>query len=136
MLAGLGACLAAVVCGQPPTQCTRGPCAPGNDICASALGVKANVSVLHYHLTDRRGCSINDPNGPFYDEAHRVYHNFYQVGWARLTAPLMSKFKAAVHSILSDYSSTSSESCHTSEIHGFNPRIVESPGHGFHQSVD
>ena len=54
------------------TQCTKGPCRPGNELC---VGSKPQQYV--FHLSDLT-CAINDPNGPFYDEVHGVYHNFYQ----------------------------------------------------------
>jgi len=58
----------------PPegTQCTKGPCGPGNDICTVGSPTR-----FVFHLSDV-ACDINDPNGPFYDPVHKVYHNFYQ----------------------------------------------------------
>ncbi len=54
------------------TQCTKGPCRPGNELC---VGPQPQQYV--FHLSDLT-CAINDPNGPFYDEVHGMYHNFYQ----------------------------------------------------------
>ena len=51
------------------------PCGPGNDICVSP-GAK-NKAQYTFHLSDV-SCAINDPNGPFYDARHGVYHLFYQ----------------------------------------------------------
>eukprot|EP00037_Helgoeca_nana_P013172 m.121009 g.121009 ORF g.121009 m.121009 type:complete len:666 (-) comp21872_c0_seq1:287-2284(-) len=55
-----------------PTQCEKGPCGPGNDRC-----VGVNPQQYVFHLSDET-CAINDPNGPFYDPVHGMYHNFYQ----------------------------------------------------------
>ena len=54
------------------TQCTHGTCGPGNDLC-----IVGNPIRFVFHLSDI-ACAINDPNGPFYDPVHKVYHNFYQ----------------------------------------------------------
>jgi len=75
------------------TQCSLGPCGPGNDICSGPPPPQYG-----FHLSDN-SCSINDPNGgahpcavhlaadslpaacpagPFYDPLHKVYHAFYQ----------------------------------------------------------
>jgi hypothetical protein len=48
------------------------PCGPGNDQCGPAL-----TGVAQFHIMDR-SCGMNDPNGPFYDATHGVYHIFYQ----------------------------------------------------------
>jgi hypothetical protein len=48
----------------PTTACTRGPCGPGNEVCADAAGNEAPISRFVFHLTDHGGCKINDPNGP------------------------------------------------------------------------
>jgi hypothetical protein len=55
------------------TQCTKGPCGPGNELCAGLP-----IPTYTFHLADKT-CSINDPNFPFYDEVHGMYHHFYQV---------------------------------------------------------
>jgi sucrose-6-phosphate hydrolase SacC (GH32 family) len=45
---------------------------PGNDRC------KQHVATQYvFHLSDQT-CAINDPNGPFYDEVHGMYHNMYR----------------------------------------------------------
>jgi sucrose-6-phosphate hydrolase SacC (GH32 family) len=56
-----------------PTQCTTGPCGPGHDQCGAPLGPGAP----QFHVRDR-SCAINDPNFPFYDARHGMYHLFYQ----------------------------------------------------------
>ena len=58
----------------PPegTVCTHGPCGPGNDVCTVGSPTR-----FVFHLSDA-SCDINDPNGPFYDSRHGLYHNFYQ----------------------------------------------------------
>merc|ERR1711865_449658 len=54
------------------TQCSQGPCGPGDDICSGP-----SPPQYRFHLSDS-SCSINDLNGPFYDPLHKVYHAFYQ----------------------------------------------------------
>ena len=63
--------------GGTSMQCLRpdgvwAPCGPGNDQCGPAL-----KGGPQFHITDR-SCGMNDPNGPFYDAVHGVYHLFYQ----------------------------------------------------------
>ena len=58
-----------------PDGVTWAPCGPGNDQCGPPL-----TGGPQYHITDR-SCGMNDPNGPFYDEKHGVYHIMYQVQW-------------------------------------------------------
>jgi len=55
-------------------NCTNGPCSPTNQMCIASN----NKPTYRYHLADP-SCDINDPNGPFYDPVHGVYHNFYQI---------------------------------------------------------
>ncbi len=62
---------------QSSMQCLRSdgsyaPCGPGNDQCGPAL-----TGGPKYHITDQ-SCGMNDPNGPFFDVVHGVYHVFYQ----------------------------------------------------------
>ena len=62
------------------------PCGPGNEQCGPTLRHGPR-----FHLTDR-SCSMNDPNGPFYDAKHDMYHVFYQdhlwaVSYTHLTLP-------------------------------------------------
>jgi beta-fructofuranosidase len=64
--------LLAIAVGVGTDVCTKGPCGPGNERC---VGHKPQQYV--YHLSDET-CETNDPNGPFYDEVHGVYHLFYQ----------------------------------------------------------
>ena len=47
-------------------------CGPGNDQCGPALKGGPQFRVVD------RSCGMNDPNGPFYDATHGVYHIFYQ----------------------------------------------------------
>lgn len=60
----------------PPegTMCAHGPCAPGNQQCVNP----GSTVDYTFHLDDAY-CDINDPNGPFYDQTHGVYHLFYQI---------------------------------------------------------
>ena len=51
---------------------TWSPCGPGNDQCGPAL-----TGGPQFHFTER-SCGMNDPNGPFYDAKHGIYHLFYQ----------------------------------------------------------
>jgi len=53
-------------------NCTGGPCSPANQKCIG------NPPKYTFHLNDPT-CDINDPNGPFYDPVHGLYHNFYQI---------------------------------------------------------
>eukprot|EP01046_Picozoa_sp_COSAG06_P009978 COSAG06_NODE_534_length_14525_cov_90.383058_12_plen_113_part_00 len=56
----------------PTAACTRGPCGPGNEVCADAAGNEAPISRFVFHLTDHRGCKINDPNGPVHPPPQRT----------------------------------------------------------------
>ena len=52
--------------------CTDGPCGPGNEMCrAPGPGGPA------LHVSDLT-CYENDPNFPFFDPLHELYHLFYQ----------------------------------------------------------
>ena len=53
-------------------NCTGGPCTPQNQKCLGSTPKYA------FHLNDPH-CDINDPNGPFYDPVHGMYHTFYQI---------------------------------------------------------
>ena len=64
-------------CGwQRCVNCTEGgavvPCSPAHQTC---IGKSPEYT---FHLADKT-CNINDPNGPFYDPVHGVYHLFYQI---------------------------------------------------------
>ncbi len=50
------------------------PCGPAHQHCLAS----ANKPTYRFHLADP-SCDINDPNGPFYDPVHKMYHNFYQI---------------------------------------------------------
>ena len=50
------------------------PCGPAHPLCAKS----PTKPTYKYHLADPT-CDINDPNGPFYDPVHKLYHNFYQI---------------------------------------------------------
>ncbi len=47
------------------------PCTPTSQVC---IGSQTKYA---FHLADQT-CDINDPNGPFFDPVHSMYHNFYQ----------------------------------------------------------
>ena len=51
----------------------RSPCGPGNELCGAPFGVGAP----RFHIMDR-SCGNNDPNAPFFDKRHGVYHIFFQ----------------------------------------------------------
>ena len=55
----------------PPLVCAQRAGGPGNYSC----GV---VPRSAFHFTDPGGCAINDPNAPFFDAEHGIYHLFYQ----------------------------------------------------------
>eukprot|EP01047_Picozoa_sp_COSAG01_P093248 COSAG01_NODE_24424_length_779_cov_1.369118_1_plen_242_part_01 len=56
----------------------RGPCRPGREICGPELsGVNALPGAPRFHIMDR-SCQINDPNAPFFDPVHKMYHLMYQ----------------------------------------------------------
>ena len=67
-----------VVAGGSPTQCYKdgvyAPCGPGNDQCGPPTPPEDRPV---FHIKDL-SCSENDPNFPFYDEVHGMYHLFYQ----------------------------------------------------------
>eukprot|EP00937_MAST-01D_sp_MAST-1D-sp2_P004367 g4367.t1 len=50
------------------------PCGPSHPKCIA----DKDKPVYTFHLADPT-CDINDPNGPFYDPVHKLYHNFYQI---------------------------------------------------------
>ena len=60
------------------TQCWKdgvtAPCGPGNDQCGPPQDPSGRPL---YHIKDLT-CDENDPNFPFYDEVHGVYHLMYQ----------------------------------------------------------
>ena len=49
-------------------------CGHGQEQCGKVLDTPHTPK---YHIMDK-SCDINDPNGPFYDEIHGMYHLFYQ----------------------------------------------------------
>eukprot|EP00697_Spironema_sp_BW2_P014491 gnl/Spiro4/4935_TR2459_c0_g1_i1.p1 gnl/Spiro4/4935_TR2459_c0_g1~~gnl/Spiro4/4935_TR2459_c0_g1_i1.p1 ORF type:complete len:556 (-),score=201.80 gnl/Spiro4/4935_TR2459_c0_g1_i1:17-1645(-) len=55
------------------SNCLHGPCGPGNDQC----GAPFDRSSPQFHVRDL-SCAENDPNFPFYDPLHGLYHLFYQ----------------------------------------------------------
>jgi hypothetical protein len=82
------------------STCVNGPCGPGNDQCGAPFGTDAPT----FHIRDL-SCGVNgvrvlsigwfainsligicaifyrvcsDPNFPFFDPAHKLYHLFYQ----------------------------------------------------------
>jgi len=61
-----------------PSQCMRvdgrmTPCGPGNEQCGRPFGSGSP----NFHIHDP-SCDENDPNGPFYDDVHGMYHLFFQ----------------------------------------------------------
>ena len=69
--------VATLATAQTSKNCLKGdgslaPCGPGNDQCGPAL-----QHGPQFHIADR-SCGMNDPNGPFYDAKHGLYHVFYQ----------------------------------------------------------
>eukprot|EP01052_Picozoa_sp_SAG31_P039954 SAG31_NODE_5666_length_2394_cov_1.342919_1_plen_672_part_10 len=48
------------------------PCSQDNQICGP-MAFKYT-----FHLSDQHGCGLNDPNGPFFDPIHGMYHLMYQ----------------------------------------------------------
>lgn len=63
-----------------PTQCSvipggplDGPCERGREFCGPAFG----ASSPQFHIQDLT-CGENDPNFPFFDPRHNLYHHFWQ----------------------------------------------------------
>ena len=54
----------------------EGPCGPGVEACGDAKRRRSEGP--RFHLTDRLGCGMNDPAGPFFDAASGVVHVFFQ----------------------------------------------------------
>lgn len=54
------------------SQCVGGPCGPGREQCGPLFPVMPK-----FHIKDD-SCDENDPNGPFYDPVHGIYHLFFQ----------------------------------------------------------
>mgnify|MGYP006175575067 FL=1 len=64
---------------QAATQCWRSdgtyaPCGPGNDQCGPPV---AEGLRPRFHIIDQ-ACKVNDPNFPFYDSVHGMWHLMYQ----------------------------------------------------------
>jgi hypothetical protein len=56
--------------------CVGGPCGPAHQTCDSDFRPGAGAQtwqVPQFHLKDA-SCFVNDPNAPFYDEVHGMYH--------------------------------------------------------------
>jgi len=51
------------------------PCQPGIEKCRGGQDPKHIKATFHVH---DQSCGLNDPNGPFYDPKHKMYHLFYQ----------------------------------------------------------
>ena len=64
---------------KPEMPCGSQPCGPSNQVCASSGSVHYAPPKTRYtfHLTDA-SCGIGDPNGPFFDPLHQIYHLFHQ----------------------------------------------------------
>ena len=67
-------------CGPANQQC----CAVGSHSSDGGAGTSPCATSLtpQYHIKDR-SCAMNDPNGPFYDPLHRIYHVFWQAHLAQ-----------------------------------------------------
>ena len=55
---------------------TQVACGPGQEVSGPAF---PEAERPRYHLMDNHN-EENDPNGPFFDPVHGVFHLFYQVG--------------------------------------------------------
>ena len=53
------------------------PCGPGNDQCGPPKDPK---TMPVFHVKDLT-CDENDPNFPFYDEVHGIYHLVSTIRW-------------------------------------------------------
>eukprot|EP00747_Dinoflagellata_sp_TGD_P197358 gnl/TRDRNA2_/TRDRNA2_68603_c0_seq1.p1 gnl/TRDRNA2_/TRDRNA2_68603_c0~~gnl/TRDRNA2_/TRDRNA2_68603_c0_seq1.p1 ORF type:complete len:624 (+),score=69.24 gnl/TRDRNA2_/TRDRNA2_68603_c0_seq1:30-1901(+) len=94
--------------GPSRTACVGGQCGPEHQQCGPAP-----VDAPQFHITDA-SCQLNDPNAPFFDPVHGMYHVFYQdhlaiasgtgpvwghvvsrdlVSWARLPVALWNDHK-------------------------------------------
>jgi hypothetical protein len=82
LVCGVGSSSASDVAACADCECgvgaARAPCAPGNELCGAPFGRGA----AQYHVRDE-SCQENDPNFPFYDAAHGLYHLFWQAHRAR-----------------------------------------------------
>ena len=60
-----------------PTNCSNaagaacGPCGPGCEQCGPPLSLQPGAPQYHVH---DYSCGENDPNFPFYDNLHGLYH--------------------------------------------------------------
>ena len=75
---------------QAATKCwkngTYAPCGPGNDQCGPPVDESLRP---RFHIVDQ-ACKINDPNFPFYDEVHGMYHVRHFVSIFRTLGRLIS----------------------------------------------
>ena len=75
------------------------PYGPGNETCGPLFGRDAP----QFHVMDL-SCAENDPNGPFYDPKHGVYHLFHQDALGQLVLELVhlsqSHISRAKHGLL------------------------------------
>ena len=69
-----------------PTNCSDargadwGPCGPGRESCGLPFEqrqAEEGYAVPMYHVRDT-SCALNDPNFPFLDSLHGLYHHFFQ----------------------------------------------------------
>eukprot|EP00912_Choanoflagellata_sp_UC4_P000980 UC4_evm2s607 len=59
----------------PAGQTGSAPCSDRNQKCSTGSA----GPTPQYHLQDREGhCGMNDPNGPFFDPRHNLFHLFFQ----------------------------------------------------------
>ena len=52
---------------------TQAPCGPDIEACGAPLSPAPRFHVMGLH-----GCLMNDPNAPFYDPVHEMFHVFWQ----------------------------------------------------------
>ena len=69
---------------REPSRCWRPDgqwvaCGPGVEKCGPEM--PAHLAP-RYHVFDRSGCKISDPDFPFFDSVHGAYHLFFQYGIA------------------------------------------------------
>ena len=77
VLTALVAAVVAVCPAHVTTKSTKGPHGAGLNGVGTAVCTGPKPQQYVFHLSDQT-CGLNDPNGPFYDSVHGVYHSFYQ----------------------------------------------------------
>ena len=79
-------------CGGSPEHPAQQSCGPANQQCCTGGSHSSDGGAgtspcttsptPQYHIKDS-SCAMNDPNGPFYDPQHRIYHVFWQAHLAQ-----------------------------------------------------